>query len=446
MSKLTWADVKMWQLFIEQDVRAVKVGKDTALWEDGSCSELFGEEVIDRVVCQFDLSWFNIDNGGFTIPDEEEDKQGKPAVEFEPGEWFEDEDGDKHLRCEGGSIQISSGWPAVYSDDNLSLPRRGFGNCHPCEPDFFIFTEGELRDVKEQAYYDGLNQRKVDYVNPNSMEDSAISKTLKESSKRISEIQSGNTPTVNPVGDEFGHWTDASNTPEDDAVGEDAVGELIEQVIDDYILESTTESDISQKLFKLAEKARDQYERMKGEGRYYEGFQDGEKWALANKQAPATKESLVGKCHRLEQEYFEAAKAVGQIARVVIGVDQDQGCYNLAEYLAKHPEQPTIPQEVREFFRIIKDWDALNNAYKGSPLWRRYEAALQALGTCESSHGNRCEPPKPHPLTKVRELVRYLHATLKHASMIEINQGSVTHQQVETARRELQEYDGEVGE
>lgn len=106
-------------------------------------------------------------------------------------------------------------------------------------------------------------------------------------------------------------------------------------------------------------------------------------------------------------------------------------------------QKPTIPQEVREclgHLHIEVCGRGTINITHGDAAHQAIRAALQALGTCDDSHGNRYEPPKPHPLTKVRELVGYvddfIHNNGKRYGMFE-----TLH---DAARRELQEYDGAV--
>lgn len=374
MSKLTWNDVKVGDVIEDQSrlrglvLRVSNNGMKRILLTNGCIVSRFSNSPpplqilgrFDELGCEL-----NLERGGFTIPDEVlNGEQGKPAVEFETGLWFATRRGRKHLKCEYGAFYIDKrGNKLIRSDSELN--QGCYLDCHHCEPDFFIFTEGELRDVKEQEYLRGLQDRK-------ELREADGIDEGEDSAKPVSEMKEGDEITVKvkhigkmkptPLPDEAYEGMEGS-------AGEDYVGELIEYVNNVYTKLFKPNKFDMEKLETLATKARDQYER----------------------------------------------------------------------------RQPPIPQEVRELVKCLDDRFGYISD-DGVLRLQKTGQAYQILQECKRTL-DRCEPHKPHPLTKVRELVgyaeRYGHVD---AATGEVHYGSVSdlRDAISEARRELQEYDGVV--
>lgn len=310
-------------------------------------------------------------------------------ADVKAGEWFKSAGGLRYLRCAGGAIRkLGNGVDAVYSNEELKSgsPYQG---CHPCSPDFEIVSREEAAK-RERGELQIIDERDVALESATNLAN-RVGEYFGEDVGEHSSINCPITNAFNLLQQSRYQAPNHSDEGEDSAV-EDAIQDLIDFCRNGDAVKTTHNI----RMWALSRKARDQYERMKEE----------------------SLDKVLNDAHGLT-----AAYAVGR----------DHG----------RNEQPTIPQEVREclgHLHIEVCGRGTINITHGDAAHQAIQAALQAL--------DRCEVTKPHPLTKVRELVRFIASNVKDYSAVTFNcdNDSLLIKSLKAARRELQEYDGEVGE
>lgn len=380
--QLTWADVKVGEVFNRRDVGiGYKMTDNYCLWEDGTSSEAGTIKNIEYVYGDFHEigGKLNLEYPGFTIPDDVVNPEkiinpkpkGKPAVEYKPGEWLQSESSFPMLRTVDG-VFFRDEYRYRMADNDHLRNMEHLQDCIPCEPAFEIVPVEEMKELRDLF-------------------------------KEVKELRNAVVSNDDP------------DTSEDSAPEDDAVGELIERACRSEFIPSD-----------LATKARDQYERMKNIsinstraafGIPVEATPNNGQWLsdveISNLQIK----------HHMEG-WTDCLK------------DLEDGELDI---------KPTIPQEVRNCLNTTLDFlqlpyvkDSLKSFGETQLIRNKIKDTLNTL--------DRCEVSKPHPLTKVRELVEFITSRTKYYSAATFNCGndSLLVAKLEAARRELEEYDGEA--
>lgn len=293
--------------------------------------------------------------------------KGKPAVQFEVGEFFKAvEHGLCYMKAWFGAIYLDhKGEPNCVSISELEEMK----NCHPCEPDFKIVPVDEMEAREEAAIkeldevkegFDALAIAVGKYFGEDVGEHSSVNCPITNAFDLLRTVKPNDTPDHPDNSDD--------STPEDDAVRE-----LIDMAIN--FSDPYTISD----LMDVAENAHDQYERMKEDNKnldlvYAIGRHDGKD--SVKPTIPQEVRELMDALRGLERSWQKGHN-------VYFNSDLSTKTINALQSIERcevaKPHPLTQVRELVEVVRLYKLDDDLKDLNMFKELWAKCEAARKEL-------------------------------------------------------------------